>query len=129
MPSSRSDRNTRMAISPRFATRTFEKGGASATRRILSGMSFANQLTVGRTVAVPVVILLFAWDFPNHYYWGTAVFCVAMATDWLDGWWARRVGDTSNLGGLLDPIADKVLVLAALVMLIGDAFPAWMVSL
>jgi CDP-diacylglycerol--glycerol-3-phosphate 3-phosphatidyltransferase len=92
-------------------------------------MSFANQLTVGRTVAVPVVILLFAWDFPNHYYWGTAVFCVAMATDWLDGWWARRVGDSSDLGKLLDPIADKVLVLAALVMLIGDAFPAWMVSL
>ena len=118
-----------MAISPRFATRTLEEGAATGTRRILSDMSFANQLTVGRTVAVPVVILLFAWDFPNHYYWGTAVFCVAMATDWLDGWWARRVGESSDLGGLLDPIADKVLVLAALIMLIGDAFPAWMVSL
>ena len=37
-------------------------------------MSFANQLTVARTLAVPAVVLLFAWDFPNHSYWGTAVF-------------------------------------------------------
>ena len=92
-------------------------------------MSFANQLTVARTVAVPIVILLFAWDFPHHDYLATAVFAVAMATDWLDGWWARRVGESSDLGGLLDPIADKILVLAALVMLVGRVFPAWMVAL
>ena len=90
-------------------------------------MSFANQLTVARTVAVPAVIVLFAWDFPNHDYWATAVFAVAMATDWLDGWWARRRGESSDLGRLLDPIADKVLVLAALIMLTGRVFPAWMV--
>jgi CDP-diacylglycerol--glycerol-3-phosphate 3-phosphatidyltransferase len=52
-----------------------------------------------------------------------------MATDWLDGWWARRAGESSDLGRLLDPIADKILVLAALVMLVGDVFPAWMVAL
>ncbi len=92
-------------------------------------MSFANQLTVARIIAVPVVILLFAWDFPNHDYVATAVFALAMATDWLDGWWARRAGESSDLGRLLDPIADKILVLAALVMLVGDVFPAWMVAL
>ena len=92
-------------------------------------MSFANQLTVARTLAVPVVVLLFAWDFPNHYYWGTAVFAVAMSTDWLDGWWARRQGQSSNLGSLLDPVADKMLVLATLVMLVSPDFPAWMVAL
>ncbi len=91
-------------------------------------MSFANQLTVARTVTVPVVILLFAWDFPDHDYWATAVFAVAMATDWLDGWWARRRGESSDLGRLLDPIADKILVLGALVMLVGRVFPAWIVA-
>ncbi len=91
-------------------------------------MSFANQLTVARTAAVPVVILLFAWDFPNHDYWATGVFAVAMATDWLDGWWARRRDESSNLGRLLDPIADKILVLGALVMLVGRVLPAWMVA-
>ena len=91
-------------------------------------MSFPDQLTVARTVAVPVVIVLFAWDFPNHDLWATAVFCLAMATDWLDGWWARRNEQSSDLGRLLDPVADKILVLAALIMLVGRVLPAWMVA-
>jgi CDP-diacylglycerol--glycerol-3-phosphate 3-phosphatidyltransferase len=91
-------------------------------------MTFADQLTVGRALAVPAVVILFAWDFPNHDYWATAVFVLAMATDWVDGWWARRSGRTSDLGRLLDPVADKLLVLAALVMVVGSVLPAWMVA-
>ena len=93
-------------------------------------VSLPDQLTVARVVAVPIVVVLFAWDFPNHAYWATAVFVVAMATDQIDGWLARRRGTSSPLGKLLDPVADKVLVLAALVMLIGEGVaPAWMVAL
>jgi CDP-diacylglycerol--glycerol-3-phosphate 3-phosphatidyltransferase len=93
-------------------------------------VSLPDQLTVARVAAVPIVVLLFAWDFPNHEYWATAVFVVAMATDQIDGWLARRRGSSSRLGKLLDPVADKVLVLAALVMLIGEGVaPAWMVTL
>ncbi|MDQ3122294.1 MAG: CDP-diacylglycerol--glycerol-3-phosphate 3-phosphatidyltransferase [Actinomycetota bacterium] len=93
-------------------------------------MSLPDQLTVARVAAVPVVVILFAWDFPNHAYWATAVFVVAMATDQIDGWLARRRGTSSPLGKLLDPVADKVLILAALVMLIGEGVaPAWMVAL
>jgi len=92
-------------------------------------VSLPDQLTVGRVASVPLVVLLYAWDFPQNEYWATAVFCVAMATDWLDGWIARRRGTTSAIGSLLDPIADKVLVLAVLVMLIGEGvWPAWMVA-
>jgi CDP-diacylglycerol--glycerol-3-phosphate 3-phosphatidyltransferase len=84
---------------------------------------------VARILAVPVVVILFAWPFQNHAYWATAVFCLAMTTDWLDGRLARRHGRTSALGTLLDPIADKVLVLATLVMLVAqDVAPAWMVA-
>ena len=73
--------------------------------------------------------MLFAWDFPNHDYWATAVFAVAMATDQIDGWLARRRNQTSALGSLLDPIADKVLVMATLAMLVGAGVaPAWMVA-
>ena len=90
-------------------------------------MTFADHLTVARAAAVPVVIVLFAWDFPNHDYWATAVFAVAMATDWVDGWWARRNDRTSDLGRILDPVADKLLVMSALIMLVGDVLPAWMV--
>jgi CDP-diacylglycerol--glycerol-3-phosphate 3-phosphatidyltransferase len=67
--------------------------------------------------------------FADHLYWATAVFAVAMATDQVDGWLARRRNETSAFGSLLDPIADKVLVLAALVMLIAEGVaPAWMIA-
>jgi CDP-diacylglycerol--glycerol-3-phosphate 3-phosphatidyltransferase len=93
-------------------------------------LTLPDQLTVARAVAVPVVVVLFAWDFADHATWATIVFIVAMATDQVDGWLARRWNQTSALGKLLDPIADKVLVLAALVMLIGEGVaPAWMVAL
>jgi len=93
-------------------------------------VSLPDQLTVARIAAVPVVVVLFAWDFPNHAYWATAVFAVAMATDQIDGWIARRRGISSPLGKLLDPVADKVLVLAMLVMLVGEGVaPAWIVAL
>jgi CDP-diacylglycerol--glycerol-3-phosphate 3-phosphatidyltransferase len=93
-------------------------------------MTAADQLTVARAASVPIVVLLFAWNFHGHAYWATVVFCLAMATDWFDGRLARRHGRTSSLGSLLDPIADKVLVLSALVMLVGlGVDPAWMVAL
>ena len=92
-------------------------------------MTLPDQLTLARALAVPVVVVLFAWDFENHLYWATAVFALAMATDQVDGWLARRRNQTSAFGSLLDPIADKVLVMAALVMLIAEAVaPAWMVA-
>lgn len=91
-------------------------------------MTFADRLTVARALSVPLVVVLFAADFAGHDYWATGVFVVAMATDWVDGWWARRTGHTSDLGRLLDPVADKLLVMAALIMLVGRVLPAWMVA-
>src|SRR6266536_805102 len=127
----------RIAISARFATRTLENratfgnaGTLDKTGRILHRtMTFADQLTVTRAAMAPVVVLLFAVDFDGHDYWGTAVFCVAMSTDWFDGRIARRSGRTSSFGSLLDPVADKVLVLGTLVVLLDQGvFPAWMVA-
>ena len=92
-------------------------------------MTLADQLTVARAAAAPVVVLLFAVHFGGHDYWATAVFCVAMSTDWFDGRIARRAGRTSPFGSLLDPVADKLLVLATLVVLLDQhVFPAWMVA-
>src|SRR5438093_3208534 len=92
-------------------------------------MGLADQLTVARALSVPFVVALFAWDFDGHDYWATGVFCAAMATDGFDGRSARSRGRTSPLGSLLDPVADKVLVLAVLVMLVDrDVLPGWMVA-
>jgi CDP-diacylglycerol---glycerol-3-phosphate 3-phosphatidyltransferase len=91
-------------------------------------MTLADQLTVGRALSVPAVILLFSWEFPNHAYWATGLFCIAMLTDQVDGWLARRAGNPTDLGRILDPVADKILVLAALIVLV-PVVPGWMVAL
>jgi CDP-diacylglycerol--glycerol-3-phosphate 3-phosphatidyltransferase len=92
-------------------------------------MTFADQLTLARAASVPVVVALFAIPFTGHNVWGTVVFCLAMATDWFDGRIARRTGRTSSFGSLLDPVADKLLVLSTLIVLLDqDVFAAWMVA-
>ena len=92
-------------------------------------MGLADQLTLARIAAVPFVVLLYAVDFHGHNYWATALFVVAMTTDWFDGRIARRYGRTSQLGSLLDPVADKILVISVLVVLIDQGvFPGWMVA-
>ncbi len=92
-------------------------------------MGLPDQLTVARIAAVPLVVLLYEWDFPDHNVWATALFAAAMATDFFDGRIARSRGHTSALGTLLDPIADKILVLAVLIVLVDQAvFPGWMVA-
>lgn len=92
-------------------------------------MTLADQLTIARAASAPIVVLLYAVHFGSHDYWATGVFIVAMSTDWFDGRIARRSGRTSSFGSLLDPVADKVLVLGALVVLLDQhVFPAWMVA-
>ena len=93
-------------------------------------MSLPDVLTTARAASVPFVVLLYAWNFHGHSYWATALFAAAMATDWFDGRIARSRGHSSPLGTLLDPAADKILVLAVLVMLVGErVVPGWMVAL
>ncbi|HEY6585097.1 MAG TPA: CDP-alcohol phosphatidyltransferase family protein [Gaiellaceae bacterium] len=92
-------------------------------------MSIADQLTVARIAAAPLIVLLYILDFQDHDYWATGLFAAAMATDWFDGRLARRSGRTSAMGSLLDPVADKVLVLSVLIVLVGrGVFPGWMVA-
>jgi CDP-diacylglycerol--glycerol-3-phosphate 3-phosphatidyltransferase len=92
-------------------------------------VGLADQLTLARIVAVPIVVVLFALRFHGHDYWATGFFIIAMATDWFDGRVARRGNRTSAFGSLLDPIADKILVLSVLVVLIDQrVFPGWMVA-
>tara|TARA_B100000686_G_C16473800_1_gene803485 strand:- start:101 stop:634 length:534 start_codon:yes stop_codon:yes gene_type:complete len=91
-------------------------------------MKLADQLTVSRIVSVPVVVLLLELDFAHHYYWAASVFGLAMLTDQFDGWAARRAGASSELGRILDPVADKVLVMATLITLIDPVFSGWIVA-
>ncbi len=87
-------------------------------------MNLPNQLTMGRVVAVPFFIALYlmGWDI-----WAAVLFILASATDALDGYLARKNNLVTNFGKIMDPLADKVLVVAALVLLVesGDV-AGWM---
>lgn len=96
-----------------------ENSTDSAFYRFAAGkgvMNLPNKLTVSRVVMIPVFILFFYLNFTGHYIVALAVFAVASLTDMLDGKIARKYHLVTNLGKFLDPIADKVLVLAAFVV-------------
>ena len=88
-------------------------------------MSFpiANVLTVARIIMIPLVVFLFYVP----YHWGSAaaawVFILAAITDSLDGYLARKLGQTSALGAFLDPVADKLMVAVALILIVSHDPP------
>jgi len=87
-----------------------------------------NLLSISRILAVPVFIVLMLDPSPLRALLAGIVFSIASATDWLDGYLARKWGQVTKIGKLLDPIADKILIMAALVILVeirSDVVPAW----
>jgi len=91
----------------------------TATRPTL--MTLPNVLTYGRIAAVPLMAACFLLLEGDAAHWAAlAVFALASVTDWLDGYLARVLEQQSTLGRMLDPIADKLLVGTALLLLVND---------
>jgi CDP-diacylglycerol--glycerol-3-phosphate 3-phosphatidyltransferase len=91
-------------------------------------LSNPNTLTMGRVAAVPVIVILMV--FPNRLctFLAALLFSAASITDYLDGFFARRKGLTSEFGKIMDPLADKLLSSLSLIMLSGHGWiPAWVV--
>lgn len=87
-----------------------------------------NSLTTFRIFLVPVLVVVLLTKFEGKEIWAVAIFLVAATTDALDGYIARRRGQVTALGTLLDPVADKLLISAALISLVEEGLaPAWMV--
>lgn len=82
-------------------------------------INLPNILTLSRIFIIPVVIALFYWDSPTTRWVMLGIFIAAGITDFFDGYLARRSNQVSALGRFLDPIADKLLVAALLLMLVG----------
>ena len=78
-----------------------------------------NALTWMRIFSIPIVVLLFYMPFPWSDPAAGALFALAGITDSLDGYFARKYGQTSRLGAFLDPVADKLIVAVALVLLVS----------
>ena len=79
-----------------------------------------NILTFLRIILIPVLVLAFYMPGPWAYQLSAAIFGLAALTDWLDGYLARRLKQLSVFGAFLDPVADKLMVAAALVLLVQD---------
>lgn len=81
-------------------------------------ISIPNFLTALRIVLIPIMVILFYLPFDGHYIVTAIVLAVASVTDWLDGYLARKLKQTTPFGAFLDPVADKLIVAVALVLLV-----------
>lgn len=105
-------------------------------------MNLPNKITISRIFLIPVFMIImlapFNWgelSFGNEpilvtHFVGAILFIIASTTDWIDGYYARKLNQVTNLGKFLDPLADKLLVSAALIILVQlNLAPSWMVIL
>lgn len=83
-------------------------------------MNIPNWLTLLRILLIPIFVLLFYLPFRGSHLVTAMIFALAAATDWLDGYLARSLAQTSKLGAFLDPVADKLIVAVALVLVVGE---------
>lgn len=82
-------------------------------------MNAPNTISIFRILLTPAVLFCLMWHEPNHMYWAFALFVLAAATDWLDGHIARKYQLGTTFGKFADPLADKLLVCAALIGLLA----------
>lgn len=83
-------------------------------------MTLANQLTLFRIVLIPLLVVVYYLPWEWAYPASALVFLVAALTDWFDGYIARKYNQVTPFGAFLDPVADKLMVAVALVLLVGD---------
>lgn len=89
-------------------------------------LTVPTMLTLARIVMIPVLVLVFYLPFKWTNFASAAVFILASLTDWLDGWIARRYHQYSAFGAFLDPVADKLMVATALILIVQGHPTTWM---
>ena len=89
-------------------------------------MNLPNILTLSRIVLIPVFVIFFYLPVGWNYLAACVIFVLAAITDGLDGYYARKLGQTSALGAFLDPVADKLMITVVLVLLVEDEPSIWL---
>ncbi|ARU56223.1 CDP-diacylglycerol--glycerol-3-phosphate 3-phosphatidyltransferase [Oleiphilus messinensis] len=88
-------------------------------------MNLPNILTFSRILMIPIFVLVFFIPWKWSYIGASALFALAGVTDWLDGYLARRWNQATAFGAFLDPVADKLMVAVALMVLVHDHASIW----
>lgn len=89
-------------------------------------MNTANKLTLTRVLMIPLFLVILYLEFPFNQYIALAVFVLASITDFVDGYIARHYDQVTDFGKFMDPLADKLLVVAAMLWFVeAGRFPAW----
>ena len=89
-------------------------------------MNTANKLTLSRVIMIPLFLVVLYLGFPNSQYVALAIFILASITDFVDGYIARHCNQVTDFGKFMDPLADKLLVMAAMLWFVETGrFPAW----
>jgi CDP-diacylglycerol--glycerol-3-phosphate 3-phosphatidyltransferase len=83
-------------------------------------MKIPTFLTLLRLMLIPVVVVFFYLPFRWAHFSAAAIFGLAGITDWLDGYFARKLNQTSKFGAFLDPVVDKIIVVIALILLVSN---------
>lgn len=89
-------------------------------------MNFPNIVSFIRILLIPFMIIVYYLPFAGAHSFASTVFLIACLTDWLDGFLARKLGQTTTFGAFLDPVADKLLVVSAVVLVLGHANLDWL---
>jgi CDP-diacylglycerol--glycerol-3-phosphate 3-phosphatidyltransferase len=87
-------------------------------------LNIPNILSLLRIALIPILVLMYFLPIETAHIWATIIFIVAAITDWFDGYLARKWNQTSPFGAFIDPVADKLIVVVALVMIVYS-FPVW----
>ncbi len=94
-------------------------------------MNVPNRLTILRVIMIPLFVIAMLWEeLPYSDYWAGGLFIAACVTDFFDGYLARKYNQVTTFGKFMDPLADKLLVCAALICFLADSetnMPAWVV--
>ena len=89
-------------------------------------MNTANKLTILRVIMIPAFLLVLYLNIPYANYWALVIFALASITDTLDGYIARHYNQVTDFGKFMDPLADKCLVIAAMLWFVEvGLMPAW----
>ncbi|OPX57121.1 CDP-diacylglycerol--glycerol-3-phosphate 3-phosphatidyltransferase [Oceanospirillum multiglobuliferum] len=91
-------------------------------------MKLPNILTALRIACIPLVVLVYYLPFADHLYYAAGIFALAAWTDWLDGYLARKLNQSTAFGAFLDPVADKLMVCVALGLLI-EGHSSWLLTI